>query len=135
VTYACNGRDGTDGAAAPAAFTASADGTRGTSSTAYTSLSGGPTVDVTLPSGRALVTVTADVIPTNGNCALVGFSVDGGSASDNQSLQACTDAVQASAQYFVDATPGTHTFTLEYRVSGGANGEFANRSIIVTPLS
>jgi hypothetical protein len=31
-------------------------------------------------------------------------------------------------------TPGSHTFTARYRVSGGGAATFANRTIIVTPL-
>ena len=31
-------------------------------------------------------------------------------------------------------TAGSHTFTAKYRVSGGGNAQFSNRSLIVLPL-
>ena len=135
VTYACNGQDGHDGssAAAPSPVSASAAGEIIVNSTTYLSAFG-PSISATLPSGSALVTITASITPTDGNCSFVGFRVDGGVASDVQSLSACTSGLQASAQYLVDVTPGTHTFALQYRNSGGPQAAFANRAITVQPL-
>jgi len=106
-----------------------------TNSTTYATLPGGPAVTTTIgASGNALVTVTASITPTSGNSAIMGFSIDAAAATDTQSLEADTNPMQASATYLVTGlTPGSHTFTAKYRVSGGMNAQFANRSLIVIP--
>ena len=129
------GADGTVTCGGGPAFTTVA-GQQQTNNTAYTTLGGGPAVTTTIgASGSALVTVTAAITPTAGNTAFVGFSIDAGAASDTQSLSADTTPLQASATYVVTGlTAGSHTFTAKYRVSGGGNAQFSNRSLIVLPL-
>jgi hypothetical protein len=126
-TVTCGGSSG-------AAF-ATVAGQQQTNGTTYGSLGGGPAVTATIgASGTALVTITATITPTLGNTASMGFSVDTTAASDTQSLEADTNPQQASATYVVTGlTAGSHTFTAKYRVTGGGNAQFANRSLIVIP--
>jgi hypothetical protein len=106
-----------------------------TNSTTYVGLGAGPAVTTTIgASGNALVTVTAAITPTNGNSAIMGFSIDGAAATDTQSLETATTFQQASATYLVTGlSAGSHTFTARYRVTAGGNAQFANRSLIVIP--
>ena len=134
------GGKGDTGATGPSgtagAVSATVAGQVTTSSTAYTALSGGPSVQVTVPpSGNVLVTLTAGITPTSGNTAFMSFSVDSSSATDATALAADSTFAQASATYLISATPGSITLTAKYRVSGGASATFANRGITAIPLS
>lgn len=103
-----------------------------TNQTTYQTLTGGPSVTASIPTGHALVTITGSISPTSGNGAFMGLQIDGGATSDTQSLNADTNPMQASATYLVNvSTTATHTFAVQYRVNGGGNAQFSNRSIIV----
>ncbi|HSN27498.1 MAG TPA: hypothetical protein VLT45_14485, partial [Kofleriaceae bacterium] len=91
----------------------------------------GPAVTANIGTGHALVTLTAAISPTSGNTTLMSFTYDSTAASDNTALSADTNAVQASATYYVTVTPGNHTFTAQYRNKAGGPSSVANRSIIV----
>jgi hypothetical protein len=143
VTGTCPGgaitaiaQDGTVtcGGIAPAAATVA--GQQQTNQTSYTTLPGGPSVSATIgASGTAMVTITGAISPTAGNTAFIGLSIDGGNASDTQSLAADTNFLQASATYVITGlSQGSHTFAARYRVSGGGNAQFSNRGIIVVPM-
>ncbi len=88
-----------------------------------------PSVTANVATGHALVTITGAITPTNGNTASMGLQIDSGAATD--ALTADTNQLQASATYFETVTPGSHSFTVQYRVGGGGNATFSNRSIIV----
>jgi hypothetical protein len=111
-------------------------GPQGTNSTTYTTLTGGPAVIATIgASGSAMVTITGAITPTNGNTALMGFSVDAANPSDTQVLAADTTFLQASATYVITGlSAGVHTFTVKCRVKAGGNAQFANRGLIVVPM-
>jgi hypothetical protein len=49
-------------------------------------------------------------------------------------LFACNNELQASAQFYLTTTAGSHTFALRYRVSGGGAASFANRTVIIQPV-
>jgi hypothetical protein len=127
--------DGTVTCGGTGATSATVAGQQQTNNTSYSSLGGGPAVTVTIgASGSALVTVTGAITPTLGNSAFMGFAVDAGAASDTEALAISNDFAQASATYLVTGlSAGSHTFTAKYRVSGGTNAQFANRSLIVIP--
>jgi hypothetical protein len=95
---------------------------------------------VTIPaSGCALVIVTAGAFGSVGNStAFMSFAVSGAStqaATDARALAvAGNDIVRASATSLVcGLTPGSNTFTAQYRVSAGT-ATFSNRDIVVIPL-
>jgi hypothetical protein len=91
-------------------------------------------------SGRVLVTITARLIPFQSDDVLMSFTSVGGSgnvtASDEIALRAVNgNEVQGSATYpVVGLSPGNHTFTAKYRISGLTGAIFLRRSIIVIPL-
>jgi hypothetical protein len=74
----------------------------------------------------------------------MGFAISGATtraASDAQALALVRGgsqgavATQSSATFFVTGlTPGSTTFTAKYDVNGGT-GTFANRTIVVIPIS
>jgi hypothetical protein len=103
--------------------------------TSYASNTSGPTVTTTIgPSGSALVTLTAQITPTLGNSAIMGFSIDTAAPNDFQVLEATSTLTQASATYLVTSlTPGSHSFTAKYKISGGTQAQFQYRSVIVIP--
>ncbi|MBV8756162.1 MAG: hypothetical protein JO257_02735 [Deltaproteobacteria bacterium] len=122
-------QDGTVTCGGSTVFSASTAGGQQTNSQSYGNA--GPSVSANVASGHALVTITGAIQPTNGNGAFMGLSIDSAAATDAQSLNADTNPLQSSATYFVTVTPGSHTFAIEYRVNGGGNATFTNRSIIV----
>ena len=86
-------------------------------------------------SGSALVTVTGALTPTSGKQAFMGVQVDTGATSDTEALISETNFVQASATFVITSlSPGSHTFTVQYRTNGGPAATFANRTLVVTPL-
>jgi len=89
------------------------------------------TVTANVASGHALVTVTGLIQPTNGNTTFMSFTDGTTPASDTQALSADTNAMQASATYFVTVSPGSHTFTAKFRNSGGGAASVNNANIIV----
>jgi hypothetical protein len=127
--------DGTVTCGGLGAVASTVAGQQQTNNTGYAALPGGPSVTAAITaSGAAMVTITGAVTPTNGNTAFIGVSVDGGNASDTQSLAVDTNFVQASATYLITGlSAGNHTFAARYRVSGGGNAQFSNRGLIVIP--
>jgi hypothetical protein len=126
-------------------------------STTYTATLGGtpganPATTAAITSGKALVTVTANITAVGTRAAGVvqgfeAFAVSGATtipASDTQSVMvglvgssngSDTNQAQASATYLVTGlTNGNNTFTLNYRSSGGDTITYSNRNIIVIPL-
>jgi hypothetical protein len=111
-----------------------------------------PATTANITSGKALVTVTANITATGTRSAGVvqgfeAFAVSGATtiaANDAQSVMvgvtgsstnADTVQDQVSATYVVTGlTNGNNTFTLNYRSSGGDTITYSNRSIIVIPL-
>jgi hypothetical protein len=77
---------------------------------------------------------------TNGSTSMfMSFAVSGAStqaASDARSLILLGNALQQSTASFVVSglTPGSTTFTAQYRVSGSGTATFSNRSMFVIPL-
>jgi hypothetical protein len=112
-----------------------------TSSTSFSATPAGPNATVTVPaSGNVIVILTAQVTPPASQSAFMSFSATGVVASDARSLMrqhgtsSSTGGIQASAIYFLTGlTPGSLTFTSQYRVTGGT-GTFANRNITVIPM-
>ena len=48
--------------------------------------------------------------------------------------KATSTLTQASATYLVTSlTPGSHSFTAKYKISGGTQAQFQYRSVIVIP--
>ena len=121
--------DGTVTCGGSTTFAATTAGNTNVNSQTYTG--NAPSVSANVATGHALVTITGAITPTGGNLAYMGLQIDSGTTTDAQSLNINTTPLQASATYFVTVTPGTHTFTVQYRVSGGGNAGFQNRSIIV----
>jgi hypothetical protein len=81
------------------------NGSQTTASTTYVSLSGGPSVTITVPaSGHVLVTLTAAITPAGGgNTAIMSFNIDGAGANDNQAVAQTSagNLAQSSATYLV----------------------------------
>jgi hypothetical protein len=127
--------DGTVTCGGLGAVASTVAGQQQTNNTTYSTLGGGPSVTATIgASGTAMVTITGAIAPTGGNTAYMSISVDGGNASDTQSLAADTNFLQASATYVITGlSAGSHTFAARYRVSGGGNAQFSNRGLIVIP--
>lgn len=115
-----------------------------TTSTSYTDLAtAGPSVTVTTGAG-AIVAVFAQVSNnTAGEEAFAGHDITGATtraASDTRSIGfqpgsvAAARSIRCSAITYQDAlTPGSNTFTMKYRVTGGT-GTFNDRRITVIPL-
>lgn len=113
-----------------------------TTSTTYADLATvGPTVTVTT-GAHALVIVTCQLF-NNGanNGSFMGFAVSGATttaAADATALEYdqnanASNALRASAMYYVTVNAGSNTFTAKYRVTAGT-GTFAARTITVIPL-
>lgn len=104
----------------------------------------GPAVTVTIgSSGKALVTITADITPSAAaTFGIMGFALSGANtavASTAQSLQfeayTTNAGFQGSATYLLTGlSSGSTTFTAKYEKSGSGNALFGARSIIVWPL-
>jgi hypothetical protein len=121
-----------------------------TTSTSYTATltSGGTSPAVTLDvpaSGKVLVMWTAELSnDTAGSSVYIGVAVSGANtvaAADAESIRYRTPASSGSylqrwsvSKLFTGLTPGSTTFTLQYRVTGGT-GTVLNRNIIGTPTS
>lgn len=114
-------------------FTATLSGTPGTN----------PSVTVDIgDNGLALVILTANIANSTANTAVrMGFAMSGANtvaASDAACMQHADPTASSPEQgswgkLFTGLTPGSTTFTLQYRVSAGT-GTFLNRSISVIPL-
>jgi hypothetical protein len=115
-----------------------------TNSTTWTDLSTpGPSVTVTITSGKALVILTANIHSDINKLAVMSFAISG-NTTDLPSWYECLmlgaisatteNIIQASAMYVrTGLSNGSNTFTAKYMVTGGT-GYFAKRSIIVIPL-
>jgi hypothetical protein len=87
-----------------------------------------------------LVAVTAGMQATNGSTSMFMSSALSGantqSAVDARSVILLGNNLQQSTASFVMSglTPGSTTFTAQYKVSGSGTATFSNRSIFVIPL-
>jgi hypothetical protein len=128
--------------AATAAVPAEASGT--TASTTYvdTLTGAGTAVSVTVTTGTtAIVYVGGDIITSAaGNAAIMSFRVSGATtraAQDNEALNTFSPAAQAEISAtkvtkVTGLTPGSNTFTLQYKIAGVAGSStFQARSLIV----
>lgn len=114
-----------------------------TSSTSYTNLTTpGPAVTAVIgPSGKAIVTVSTTIIGTAPNTAAASFGVSGASSVAASDANAVLVQVPGAAPFtfsgsrtklLTGLTPGSNTFTMQYRVSAGS-ATFGNREIVVQP--
>jgi len=123
----------------PTAATVSTSQT--TASTSYANLStSGPTVTVTTGAQAIVMWSAFTQNSTSGASNAIAFEISGAtthSASDVDAtrFQAASnsDFERSSGLAFVSLTPGSNTFQMKYRVSGGT-GTFANRHLCVIPL-
>jgi len=114
-----------------------------TTSTSFTNLTtSGPAVTVTVPtSGKVLLSFTARLrnSDVNGGAA-VGVNVTGANTIApeddvyNISSTASADNTGSFTKQLTGLTPGSTTFTLQYRRQGGTTATFARRNITVIPL-
>jgi hypothetical protein len=120
-------------------------GSTSTSSTTFTGSS--PAVTVTT-SDRALVLWSADFENNTGggsgglgntwmSIAVSGATTD--AASDAHSVVGQDTTANRNRQYmrhkfYVALTPGSNTFTCQYRVTGACTGTWANRRLVVFPM-
>jgi hypothetical protein len=110
-------------------------------STSYTATLGGtpgtnPNVTVSMTGSSALVMITAQANVNGNNLAYVALTVSGASTvapSDQVALVGNSAGASTAVRYVTGLTPGSNTFSLAYRVSGG-NGTFAVRNIVVIPM-
>lgn len=107
-----------------------------TASTSYVALAtAGPAVTITT-GAWALVWVLAQITPASGQSGYMGWT-DGGAvvAADAHALVASSSALphRGSSLSLPSLTPGSNTFTAQYRVNSGT-GTFANRRIVVMGL-
>jgi len=97
-----------------------------------------PSVTVDLTGSSAIVIITASLAPGNGKSGYVGFAVSGATtiaASDARALIATTGLSSSSAMHYVTGlTPGSTTFTLQYKVSGTGAQSFSARNLLVIPM-
>ncbi len=91
---------------------------------------------MTIPaSGRVLVSVTSGMQATNGSTSMfMSLAVTGAStmaATDARALILLGNNLQQSSASFVlsGLTPGSNTFTAQYKVAGSGTGTFSNRSM------
>lgn len=113
-----------------------------TSSTSYTNLSTvGPTVTATTGT-RALVLITCDISNTDDAYSVASFEVTGATTVAANDDNAIHYRDSASAAHSVRSTshtlltslnPGSHTFTMKYKVLSGT-GHFGRRRITVVPF-
>jgi hypothetical protein len=117
-------------------------GSSTTTSTSYVNLADGLTTAVSVATGnRALVSIYANFSNNPGshpNRSWVAFEISGATtvaASDISSINhSFNGGMRWGASFLVTSlTPGTNTFTLRYRVSGGT-GTFSVRRIAVIPF-
>jgi hypothetical protein len=99
----------------------------------------GPAVTVTVTNGQPVaVTVSAFChISTTAEVARMSFAVSGvetDAASDLDCIasSATADSTLTRTTIYVPGTAGSHTFTAQYRVSGGT-GTWTQRRIVVDP--
>lgn len=122
-------QDGTVTCGGSSVFQAVSSGATNVNGTTY--VGNAPTETVTVPTGHALVTLTAFLQPSNGNTQYMGLQIDTGTTTDTQALFSDTNQLQASATFYVTVTPGSHSFTAQYKNSGGGQTQVSNRSILV----
>jgi hypothetical protein len=119
----------------------------GTTSSSYTDLTTTTdTVTVTVgASGKAVVFLSAQLQNSGFICyAWVGFAISGAStaaANDAQAImyQNVYNGGSPQAQYgspylLTGLSPGSTTFKLKYKATGGGTAQFTNRAIAVIPL-
>jgi len=102
-----------------------------TTSNTYVSLSGGPTFS-NLADGLYLLLYGAQSNPTTGNLLYVSPSVNSATPSDTVAATVSTGGSISimSATTVSLSNNGVNTVELQYKSSGGANSQFANRFLI-----
>lgn len=110
-----------------------------TASTSYTALATpGPAVSV-VTGGQALVSLYAAVVNSTTGLSLMSFAVSGATtitAADNTAIGGATGStgMRVGGSFIVTGlTPGTNTFTAQYKVSAGT-GTFVDRKLLVMAL-
>ncbi|MFJ9413036.1 hypothetical protein ACIRPT_02580 [Streptomyces sp. NPDC101227] len=134
--------DDVNSLAARAPGTAFISTSQTTTSTSYADLATvGPQVTVNCGQ-NALVFINCEVSHGTANTlASVSFAYSGATAGDaSDAIRIMHDGVSAANSWrhsmswrLADLNPGSHTFTLKYRVVSGT-GTFARRELIVLPL-
>jgi hypothetical protein len=110
-----------------------------TSSTAYTSLATiGPVVTVNTGT-NALVGVYCNQNSSTGNAAWMGYMVSGASSiavDESLAVQLQNTGGQrtGAVNFLTTLTPGTNTFTSQYRVSTSGTATFSVRRLFVIPF-
>jgi hypothetical protein len=113
-----------------------------TTSTAYTSLSGGPSVTVTM-GAQCIVILTAQILNTTaGLGGRMAYNTSGASSvteDDDHSFGFesgnASDINQGSYMaYHGGFTAGSNTFAARYRATGGGTADFNRRQLNVIPL-
>ncbi len=117
-----------------------------TTSTSYvTALTSGTTCDVTLDVGVIAVVIIRGTLhnaTAASNTTTMSYEITGASgtiaAADSRSVSTVntgtvTGNTKQGVFYHSGLTPGSHTFTLQHKVSAGT-GHFANRQLIVLPF-
>lgn len=108
-------------------------------STSYTSLATpGPSVTVDT-SANALIMLYSNLFNSAGNAAWMSYEVSGATttaAADNRGIQLSSTGGQrlGATIYHTALTPGSNTFTAQYRVSTAGTGTWSDRRMAVIPL-
>lgn len=116
--------------------------TQSTTSTTFTDLTtAGPSVTVSIgANGQALIALSCDMANNTANAyTVVGVAISGANTiapADTLvigSLPAAAELNIGTVYLLTGLTPGSTTFKLQYRVTGGT-GNFLSRKISVIPL-
>lgn len=134
------GTPGTRNPATQGAEAATVDTVETTTSVAYTDLATvGPTVDLWIPNGLALVSIYCRLVSdTAGESTRMAFAVSGVNtqvAADEWSITDVGTAARRLGATFLltGLSRGVTTFTAKYNVTAGT-GTFSSRRIAVVPL-
>lgn len=113
-----------------------------TTSTTYADLAAGagPSVTVTTGAAALVIVSTRNSNDTASNETYAGYQISGATtlaADDNTAHMFQPDSInrnhRGSAATLVTLTPGSNTFAIKYRVSGGT-GTFSGRRIVIIPF-
>jgi hypothetical protein len=115
-----------------------------TTSATYTNLATtGPAVTATTSTCALVLFFAVQSVSVTNNATSTNVWVSGATtispSDDNQATYlngvTATNTIGIGGwAYFNTLTPGSNTFTLKYRVNGGATGTFSNRRITVLPM-
>ena len=141
-TYSINGVI-PGGAGGSNALAASVATNETTSSTTYTDLATvGPSVTLTTGTSVIVWIQTTMYRTTSGNSAYISVAVSGATtsaATDARSTNATEFGANGALSistvvYITGLTPGSNTFTMKYKIDGGAAYNYYNRNIAVLAL-